>query len=219
MALIIGPAFIFLPLLGIVEYLHRPMFEKGLRTFVRGEDIRSPSDYYVSPSGCWVFQHKDKIVGVVMLDCHSPGKEVAPGKALSLIRTEYTRDMPELVTEEEKERRKLGGEVAEIRHVDVDAMYRKKGVGMELLGHALDEAFIKGSVKRVIALTSPFTAGGEAVWKRVGFQPVEKEAGWREDAGLGWDKWHGRWLGIDREGWLATRAGLYEKYAEKEKGQ
>lgn len=222
--MVIGPCLVFLPILALVEYRQRPDFDARMRTYVRGEDIRSPAEYYTPPGGCWVFQHKESIIGVVMLDAHSPGGEVTPGAAVSLKSTVHARDKPEVVSEAEKLRRVESGKrstIAELRHVDVDGMYRNKGVGVELAGHALDEAFgigkDKQGVKKVIALTSPFTPGGDALWNRLGFTPVKREAGWREDKGLGWDKWSGEWVAVDRESWLAARGGLYAKYEEADK--
>ncbi|RXK41804.1 hypothetical protein M231_00803 [Tremella mesenterica] len=43
---LVGPALVALPILGVVEYLHRPIFTKLLRTTIGAPDLVSPSRYY-----------------------------------------------------------------------------------------------------------------------------------------------------------------------------
>ncbi|EIW71572.1 hypothetical protein TREMEDRAFT_27301 [Tremella mesenterica DSM 1558] len=79
---LVGPALVALPILGVVEYLHRPIFTKLLRTTIGAPDLVSPSRYYsqqtnnVFPRGSWVFIHKSEIVGCIMLDHKYPGQSL-----------------------------------------------------------------------------------------------------------------------------------------------
>lgn len=99
--------------------------------------------------------------------------------------------------------------VVEIRHFTVDGPVRKYGIGTELLVTALDAAFATPGTGRVIALTSAFTDGGEHIWTKMGFAPVEPEAGWRASAPLGLLKWTGRWVAVDKATWEVRRTQLF----------
>lgn len=240
---LIGPCVILLPLLAGIEWIQRPAFDHKLRSVIEGWDMVSLERYYTadtqSMSGAWVFEHKDEVVGVVMLDARSAGKELGsvvegsadvgavPAAASAALdpRGGDLRNRKPASTSS-----KSASTTAEIRHLDVRAVYRRHGVGTELLGAALDTAFgltpgnneandvgKQATVTRVIALAAPFTPGGDALWSKMGFVRVPEaevaKEGWRTDKGVGLKKWAGHWVAVEREGWLAARDNLYSRFA------
>lgn len=244
---LIGPCVVLLPLLAVIEWIQRPSFDTKLRSVIGGQDMATLDKYYAADtdamSGAWVFEHKGEVVGVVMLDARGAGKDlgsVSGGKASELGPTRVVpaaglaaldpRSGELRQRNTTKEEPTSSSSTAEIRHLDVNAPYRRHGVGTELLGAALDTAFgltpgdneandvgKQATVTRVIALTSHFTPGGNGVWLKMGFSPVpEAEAareGWRSDAGVGLRRWKGQWISVRREEWLAARENLYSRFA------
>ncbi|WVQ79374.1 hypothetical protein IAT38_001471 [Cryptococcus sp. DSM 104549] len=166
---LIGPCLAFLPLMGIVEYLHRPGFTAALRKTIGAVDMVNPGEYYGAGSGgsgLWVFQHKGEVIGTLALDTKSPGEALGSvlGAEEGQMGDKKVVDqlLKDKVLAEKQERREglrkrvagkntasakdgtrpaVGGKVAQIRHFDVDQPLRGSGVGSELLLTALDHAF------------------------------------------------------------------------------
>ncbi|GMK55065.1 hypothetical protein CspeluHIS016_0201210 [Cutaneotrichosporon spelunceum] len=235
---LIGPCMVLLPTLAAIGWLQKPSFDKKLKAAVTGWNEGLLEEYYKPDpgaiSGAWVFEHKDTIAGTLVLDARNAGHAIAPPSP------ESGEPVKEGFMEGLRRRAKAqpSGDytpprTAEIRHVNVLAEYRRHGVATELIGNALDMAFglapgdneasdsgKQATVQRVIAMTSPFTAGGDRVWEKMGFvdvsPPTIRQELWREDEPVGLQFWQGHWMVVDREAWIKTRENLYSRFAPKE---
>nr|XP_031857643.1 uncharacterized protein CI109_006973 [Kwoniella shandongensis]KAA5524715.1 hypothetical protein CI109_006973 [Kwoniella shandongensis] len=168
---LIGPCMVLLPTIGIVEYIHRPVFTSRLRKTIGSIDLVSPSTFYTSSrSGIWVFEHKEEVVGVICLDTQSgrvgqtlesvlgdeegqlaqqgildkflPKHGEGVNQTSTLSKsTSILNGNADLRRRKNSKSRSTEGHVAQIRHLDVDTPYRGVGVGTELLLIALDSAF------------------------------------------------------------------------------
>ncbi|BEI81731.1 hypothetical protein CcaverHIS002_0208910 [Cutaneotrichosporon cavernicola] len=235
---LIGPCVVLLPTLAAIGWMQKPSFNNKLKDKVAGWNQGLLEEYYTpdvdAMSGAWVFEYKDTIAGVVLLDARNPGKEIP---AVSPSSSGQSSALPEGWMERLREQHKAkpladytAPRTAEIRQLNVLAAYRKHGVATELLGNALDMAFglapgdneasdsgKQATVQRVIALSSPFTAGGDGIWEKMGFvavpPPVLRQELWREDEAVGLNFWQGRWMMVDRESWIKARENLYSRFA------
>ncbi|KAL1411096.1 hypothetical protein Q8F55_002046 [Vanrija albida] len=219
LAPLIGFAMVALPLLGAVEWAHRGPFTARLRSVIGARDLVTAAQYYASPSRFYVFEHRGEVRGALALDAAHAG--VAVPSVLGDEEGEVAEDKALLRRKGEKKEQEAT-RLAEIRHLDIDAPVRRKGVATELVATALDHAFgvaglhadspaaKPGSIAKVVVLTSPFTPGGDAFWQKLGFAPVPaaESAGWRVDAPLGLLKQSGHWLAIDAPTWARTREAL-----------
>ncbi|KLT46244.1 hypothetical protein CC85DRAFT_239568 [Cutaneotrichosporon oleaginosum] len=243
----IGPCIVLLPTLAAIDWLQKPSFITKLKAAVAGWNKGFVEEYYApdvnAMSGAWVFEHKDTIAGVVLLDARNAGQEISklvPSAPASASASSGEASwMQEGWMEGLRQRAKAqplsdyeAPKTAEIRHLNVLAPYRKHGVATELLGAALDMAFglapgdneahdtgKQATVARVIAMASPFTPGGDALWEKMGFvavpPPMLRQELWREDEAVGLNFWQGHWVMVDREAWLKAREGLYSRFAPK----
>jgi GNAT superfamily N-acetyltransferase len=240
----IGPCIILLPTLSGIEWLQKPSFNTKLKAAVAGWRQGFLEEYYApdvnAMSGAWVFEHKDTIAGVVMLDSRNAGQDIS--KIVPSSSGDSTGDasaVKEGWMEGLRNRAKAqpvgdyeAPKTAEIRHLAVLSPYRRNGVATELLGAALDMAFglapgdneahdtgKQATVSRVIAMSSAFTPGGDAIWEKMGFvavpPPVLRQELWREDEAVGLNFWQGHWVMVDRESWLKARENLYSRFAPK----
>lgn len=221
LAPLIGIALVGLPFLGGVEYLQRWPFTARMRSTVGAVDIVDCERYYDGKLGrIMVFEHNKEVSGVLALDMRNPGK--AMSSILGADEGDVAApDSVELLTPRESDKKSKSKikakanetnsemELAEIRHLSVDAGVRRFGIGTELVATALDYAFSVATVKRVIVLTSPFTPGKNRIWDKTGFKPVPRENGWRESEPLGLFNWTGVWMAVDRESWEEKRAIIF----------
>ncbi|WOO81403.1 uncharacterized protein LOC62_03G004931 [Vanrija pseudolonga] len=222
MAPVIGFAMVALPVLGIVEWLHRGPFTGRLRGVIGARDLVQAESYYTSPSRFYVFEHKGEVRGELALDARHPTAVVPT--VLGAEEGEVSQDKNVLRQRGKKDKKDEGGAaagLAEIRHLDIDSPVRRKGVATELVATALDHAFgiagldgspaaKAGAITRVVVLTSPFTPGGDKFWTKLGFSPVpaSESAGWRVDGPLGLLKQSGHWLAVDAATWTRKRDEL-----------
>lgn len=224
---LVGPSALALALILATNWHHNTVFPAKARAVVRSWDKEPIEKYYeTNPqtmSGAWVFDYKGVMAGLVMLDARRAGQELDSAENMRVTSTASEKDVHE----------DKSGTTAEIRHLDVIPPYRRHGVGTELLGAALDVAFgltpghneandagRQATVTRVIALTSPFTPGGDALWTKMGFARVPSgdvvREGWRTNTGVGALKWAGNWVAVDRQAWMAARESLYSRFAPAE---
>lgn len=223
---LVGPAALALALILATNWHHNVSFPAKARATI-GQWEEVPIEKYYETnlntmSGAWVFDYKGVMAGMVMLDARGPGKEL--DSAAGVPSTSSSTSEKGVTTDSKS------GTTAELRHLAVIPPYRRHGVGTELLGAALDVAFgltpghnesndagRQATVTRVIALTSPFTPGGDALWTKMGFVRVPDadvtREGWRTDTGMGALKWKGHWVAVDREAWIKAREGLYSRFA------
>ncbi|OXG17370.1 hypothetical protein C366_03458 [Cryptococcus neoformans Tu401-1] len=239
---LIGPCLAFLPLMGIVEYIHRPSFTARMRKIIGAIDMIRPSTYYAEgKSGIWVFQHKGEVVGVVCLDVtKNAGKQL--GSVLGeeegqLNEKDVHRDFASSNKDENDNntrdlRRRIAGKenkpasrIAQIRHLDVDQPYRRSGVGSELVLVALDHAFsissgdLSSPVDRVIVRTNPLSPDGGKLFTKCGFRPITQAevgaAAWEKSEKIGLLGWAGEYLNVDRDTWVIKRRELLEQARAK----
>lgn len=235
---LIGPCLAFLPLMGIVEYTHRPSFTARMRKIIGTIDMIRPSTYYAEgKSGIWVFQHKGEVVGVVCLDVtKNAGKQL--GSVLGeeegqLNEKDVHRDFASSNKDQNDNntpdlRRRIAGKenkpasrIAQIRHLDVDQPYRRSGVGSELVLVALDYAFsissgdLSSPVDRVIVRTNPLSPDGGKLFTKCGFRPITQAevgaAAWEKSEKIGLLGWAGEYLNVDRDTWVIKRRELLEQ--------
>lgn len=221
MAPVIGFAMVALPVLGIVEWLHRGPFTSRLRGVIGAKDLVQAESYYSSPSRLFVFEHKGEVRGELGLDARHP-TAVVPS-VLGDDEGQVSDDKNVLRQRGKKDKKDEGAAsgLAEIRHLDIESPLRRKGVATELVATALDHAFgiagldgspaaKAGAITRVVVLTSPFTPGGDKFWTKLGFSPVPSSdsAGWRVDGPLGLLKQSGHWIAVDAATWTRKRDEL-----------
>ncbi|KAK4688717.1 hypothetical protein P7C73_g1392, partial [Tremellales sp. Uapishka_1] len=230
---LIGFGLTALPLLGLVEFLHRPKFTRHLRETIGSPDLVSIANYYSAPeSTVLVLHHKDLLVGVIAVDAVHAAEEQASvlgGDDGEITDASVKVDLPlDKIRQSKKAAglrqrvpaRKTKSEhpgLAQIRHLDVDALYRRAGVATELLAAALDKSFgispkAVSSIEQVIVLTSPFTPGKEEIFRKFGFKPVPSGTSlmWPAPRRLGVLGWKGRWMSISKSEWAAKRNVLFK---------
>ncbi|WWC73760.1 uncharacterized protein I206_107732 [Kwoniella pini CBS 10737] len=86
--IIIGPCLILLPILGLIEFIHRPKFSSNLRKIIGSLDLIKLFEYYNNnnnnnnnqekekENSGWVFIHKNEIIGIILIDGLQAGKEL-----------------------------------------------------------------------------------------------------------------------------------------------
>lgn len=227
---IIGLSITALPIMGIIEYIHRPSFTRNMRETIGAIDMVAIDRYYGldEKSKVIVFEHKGEVSGVVALDGMRGGEEL--GTVLGAEEGELGDEgvlKEGFGREGSLKKRKMIGEgkgetddvLVQIRHLDVDGPLRASGVITELVAAALDHAFgvnplggpISQPASQVIYLTNPLTPGGEKELKRCGFVSATNSTHWASPKNVGLLGWKGRWLQVDREQWTIRRAELYAK--------
>ncbi|KIR78484.1 hypothetical protein I305_02854 [Cryptococcus gattii E566] len=235
---LIGPCLALLPLMGIVEYIHRPQFTARMRKIIGAVDMIKPSAYYAEgKSGIWVFQHKGEVVGVVCLDAtKDAGKELGSvlgeeegqlnekdidNNLISRKEDEKAKNAPDMRRRITRKENEPSSRIAEIRHLDVDQPYRRSGVGSELVLVALDRAFsissddLSSPVDRVIVRTNPLSPDSGKLFIKCGFKPITQieasAAAWEKNEKIGLLGWAGECLSVDKDTWVIKRKELLEQ--------
>lgn len=211
LAPLIGFGLSALPALAVVEYLHRAPFTAKMRATLGAADMVLPQRYYDPRAGSGhllVLEHEGDIVGAIAIDL-----SIRAGQQLdSVLGDEEGQQGPNVSALQSLNQLKgkaVHGDVIQIRHLDVDIPFRKAGVAKELLLAGLDVAFESSSTaNEAIVLTSPFTPGGNRLWRSLGFKRIEGRSDWALPATVGLLGWSEEWWAISRERWSESRKAI-----------
>lgn len=194
------PAFltVAMPLMFFFDWYQRDYFDESVQKTMKEQDIQSPITYYnQSPaSGFFVLERKNSIIGLVAVDASTPS--TGTGKPSS--------------------QKPKTSEIAVIRHLFVNVVYRVTGIQEDLLRLAVSHAFSAKTAplpNKVRVLDSQLQDYRKA-FNTLGFRPVDSKD-WDGDGPAYWTvgiyRWKFRWLEITRDEWKARQA------IEKETGK
>jgi hypothetical protein len=171
-----------------------------MRKVLGAEDMVDPIRYY--GEGLRVLQHDGEVVGVLALDTTAK----AAKQLDSVLGAEEGQQGEQLVAPVVE---KGKGQVIHIRHLDVDFASRRAGIAKELLLAGLDSAFeTNPQIKTAVVMGSPFTPGGDAIWRSLGFKMVDKQAEWATPQALGLLGWSEQWWAITSDEWSQSRVRI-----------
>ncbi len=97
------------------------------------------------------------------------------------------------------------GSIAQIRHLYVDSIYRRKHLATDLVNHSLQQAFASGKVEKAIILRPGYaTSAVKTTLKKLGFHPVKQvDAAWAkvDERSIATVEFKGEWMEIGKEEW------------------
>jgi ribosomal protein S18 acetylase RimI-like enzyme len=110
-------------MLGVSELYHRPTFEAAVQRRLGRQDLRDIATHYaLAPSGVFVLEYGDKVIGVVAIDASTGTNDVKAG-GLKGAKADNVEA------------------VARIRHLATSIGYREAGLDADLLDFALERVF------------------------------------------------------------------------------
>lgn len=185
-----GFATVMVPILGVSEYVHRPIWTKLLRDTIGSPDLIAPNTFYKldDRSTFLVYEHKDEVQGVIAVDGRHGGAVL--GSILGANEKEVSEKG--VLDKHFRKTTGRGGRTVQIRHFDVDHPLRRHGIGKALVVSALDAVFDQDPDCRVIAYVPGWAQGG-GVLKSCGF----RQFGCGAAAGMLGRQ--GTWYEIDRK--------------------
>jgi hypothetical protein len=131
-----------------LKRINRPYFEDQAQEVLRGSDLHNISAHYSRDpgSGFWIFQHGDRIIGLIAVDASKKPDD------------------------DKSSANKSKGKTATIRHFYVDEAYRVTKIQEDLLDHAVKHSFSDPKVQRIEAFDSPLVPYLHACLRNAGFK-------------------------------------------------
>ncbi|KAI0078924.1 hypothetical protein K474DRAFT_1706112 [Panus rudis PR-1116 ss-1] len=183
------PAFacMALPIMFLVEWLHRPYWEKRTHDTLRRRDFIDCVAYYNrSPSsGFWFLEFSGRFVGLIAIDA---SKDSLSDEVVIKSSPDAANQNPDFS--------EGTSSTARIRHFYVEEPYRSTSIQDDLLEHALTHTFTHSfNIERVVAREESHVPYVGQALRRQGFRTKSV----LEKAGL--FKWEVRELVLERANW------------------
>jgi len=145
----------WVPIMFLIDWLHRPDFEAQARRLSHGQDMKDIMKYYSrsSSSGFWILEYGRILVGLVAVDASTDSLLNDTGTP------KYTKGT---------------ASVATIRHFYIDEIYRRSGIQADLLNHAVRLAFESNeSLEQIQSLDNPLLPYFHVCLRDAGFRFVK----------------------------------------------